>query len=303
MFQDGENITHKETALTMASPQIELGHTDISNELLIALARADLKPCEWRVLLSVIVHTYSKHRKSSTITVKQIRKLTRLTREEVLSCKLTLLNKNMLLNSPDGSVGIQKDYETWHFPGCSIDGNDIKVIQLEEGLFTAISTVESSSNAVLLADDSADKPVSKRMPPAYTEDFEVFFKAYPRREGKALAFSHWNHILAQKLATKEQMVEAARNFAKYCRLTGKHYDVTLMASSFIGPEKEPYKAFVGLTDREIKERASLGKDGRQSICMEAAQEDPDDILDQFNVNWSSVENETEFKERGFKRLE
>lgn len=48
---------------------------------------------------------------------------------------------------------------------------------------------------------------------AYTNEFELFWKEYPRKEGKRVAFACWNKRLSQG-EFEESMINAARNYAQ-----------------------------------------------------------------------------------------
>jgi hypothetical protein len=69
----------------------------------------------------------------------------------------------------------------------------------------------------------------------YTEEFEVFWQAYPRRMGKKAAFRNWNTRI--KNEPPERLILAAKNYAAYCasRNTGPNF--TKLAATFLGPDK------------------------------------------------------------------
>ena len=62
----------------MASPQLEDGYTQISNELLEALCWMNLSPYEWRVLLWILRKTYGWKKKTDWISLSQFSKETGL---------------------------------------------------------------------------------------------------------------------------------------------------------------------------------------------------------------------------------
>ena len=77
-------------------------------------------------------------------------------------------------------------------------------------------------------------------PSDYTEDFESFWQAYPRKLGKRAAFKNWNtQIRAGHM--QSEMIRAAENYATACK--GKDTQYIKHPSTFLGPSK-PFEEFV-----------------------------------------------------------
>ena len=96
----------------MANPQLENGHTRISNEILEVLMRIRLSPNQWQVLLCVIRKTWGFHKKSDYITNSQIVEQTGLCKS-VVSRALHVLERGNLIARKGKYLGFQKDYEVW----------------------------------------------------------------------------------------------------------------------------------------------------------------------------------------------
>ena len=70
----------------------------------------------------------------------------------------------------------------------------------------------------------------------FTEDFENFWKEYPRKVGKKEAYKKWLATLkADKGTSPEQLILAATNYAGYCRRTKKEMEYIKHPSTFLGP--------------------------------------------------------------------
>lgn len=76
----------------------------------------------------------------------------------------------------------------------------------------------------------------------YTEDFEEFWRYYPRKTEKAAAFAKWKARLKQKVPP-EDLIKAARNYAEKCRNEGTEERFIKHAKTFLG-ENKPYEEFI-----------------------------------------------------------
>lgn len=99
----------------MASPQLENGHTRIANELLEALARAQLSAREFRCLLAIARETYGWSVKAKPISAGHVARMTGLQRTKAARALERLKEMNVLSNGASG-LGLQKDYEAWAKP-------------------------------------------------------------------------------------------------------------------------------------------------------------------------------------------
>lgn len=93
------------------------GFTRIANELLEAIASADLTARQLKLMLAYIRKTYGFNKKSDRIADEQIAQLTGLSRQNVNKAKKELISMNCLLL--DGSqIGVNKEISAWQFSKC-----------------------------------------------------------------------------------------------------------------------------------------------------------------------------------------
>ena len=105
----------------MANPSLEDGHIPIASDLFTAFIRFGFTSLERRVLDAVMFMTYGANKKSSEMTVYDIRLLLGATaniRTDRLEDTITaLVEKNVLFRQQyqNGTtvIGMQKDYDQW----------------------------------------------------------------------------------------------------------------------------------------------------------------------------------------------
>jgi len=96
----------------MAKPQIENGYVVIATELMHQLAKVNLSPYEWRLLMAVLIKTYGWRKKMDYISLSQLSAITELPTSHICRAKTSLLSKG-LLHRENGLIGPNKNYETW----------------------------------------------------------------------------------------------------------------------------------------------------------------------------------------------
>jgi len=96
----------------MANPQVENGHTKISNELYEASFRVRIPIYDYIVWHCILRNTYGYREKSKWVSLSRISAMTGINISNVARSKRNLLNNNMITYK-DGNVGIQKDYTSW----------------------------------------------------------------------------------------------------------------------------------------------------------------------------------------------
>lgn len=93
------------------------GYTRIANELLEAIASADLTARQLKLMLAYIRKTYGFNKKSDRIADEQIAQITGLSRQNVNKAKKELISMNCLFL--EGSkIGVNKEVSAWHFSKC-----------------------------------------------------------------------------------------------------------------------------------------------------------------------------------------
>ncbi|ORM64208.1 replication protein 15 [Pantoea rodasii] len=93
------------------------GFTRIANELLEAIASADLTARQLKLMLAYVRKTYGFNKKTDRIADEQIAQLTGLSRQNVNKAKKELLSMNCLLMD-GGLIGVNKEVSAWHFSKC-----------------------------------------------------------------------------------------------------------------------------------------------------------------------------------------
>lgn len=96
---------------------IDDGYTRIANELLEAIASADLTARQLKVMLAVARKTYGFGKKSDRIADEQIAGITGISRQNVNKAKKELISMNCLIK--DGNrIGVNKEVSAWQFSKC-----------------------------------------------------------------------------------------------------------------------------------------------------------------------------------------
>ena len=94
---------------------IDDGYTRFANELLEAIASADLTARQLKVMLAYIRKTYGFNKKTDRIADEQIAQLTGLSRQN--EAKKELISMNCLFM--DGyQIGVNKEVSAWQFSKC-----------------------------------------------------------------------------------------------------------------------------------------------------------------------------------------
>lgn len=93
------------------------GFTRIANELLEAIASADLTARQLKLMMAYIRKTYGFNKKTDRIADEQILQLTGLSRQNVNKAKKELLSMNCLLMEGN-QIGINKEVSAWQFSKC-----------------------------------------------------------------------------------------------------------------------------------------------------------------------------------------
>jgi phage replication O-like protein O len=94
------------------SPKLEDGYTRISNELLEAIFRYGFSQNEFRVLLSIMRHTYGWRKKTADLSLSFIAKASGVPRRSVVWAINHLREQNVIIRTAS-NTGIQKDYGKW----------------------------------------------------------------------------------------------------------------------------------------------------------------------------------------------
>lgn len=117
---------------------IDDGYTRFANELLEAIASADLTARQLKVMLAYIRKTYGFNKKTDRIADEQIAQLTGLSRQNVNKAKKELVSMNCLFM--DGSqIGVNKEVSAWQFSKCLQVSNFVSKLETQN-----VSKLETS---------------------------------------------------------------------------------------------------------------------------------------------------------------
>ncbi len=97
----------------MASPQLENGYAQISNEILEAFARVPSLGSEaFQVLMLMLRRTYGFHQKEAEMTISFIAKGTGMKRRNVVRATERLVSKRILIHVKS-VLSLNKNYDEW----------------------------------------------------------------------------------------------------------------------------------------------------------------------------------------------
>lgn len=143
------------------------------------------------------------------------------------------------------------DSESVNLISFDINGNHV-IANVPEN---PIQSESKSESEYMSAPDDADvsektpaeKPHSGRAQDIpgkgdYTDEFEEFWKHYPRRIEKKAAYRAWKIQLKKKVSSSD-MIQAAINYLNYCRQNGTGEQFIKHASTFLGPDK-PFEEYI-----------------------------------------------------------
>lgn len=137
------------------------GYTRIANELLEAIASADLTARQLKLMLAYVRKTYGFNKKMDRIADEQISQLTGLSRQNVNKAKKELISMNCLIY--EGSqIGINKEVSAWRFSKCLQVSN--LVSKPETKTVSKLETLPVSKPETHKRHSSKDKKESNKPP-------------------------------------------------------------------------------------------------------------------------------------------
>jgi len=137
------------------------GYTRIANELLEAIASADLTARQLKLMLAYVRKTYGFNKKMDRIADEQISQLTGLSRQNVNKAKKELILMNCLI--VEGSqIGINKEVSAWRFSKCLQVSN--LVSKPETKSVSKLETLPVSKPETHKRHSSKDKKESNKPP-------------------------------------------------------------------------------------------------------------------------------------------
>lgn len=156
---------------------IDDGYTRFANELLEAIASADLTARQLKVMLAYVRKTYGFNKKTDRIADEKIAQLTGLSRQNVNKAKKELISMNCLFM--DGNqIGVNSEVSAWQFSKCLQVSNFVSKLETKNvsKLETLnVSKLETHKRHSLKTKENINKPpispkkVSQKFDPLETE--------------------------------------------------------------------------------------------------------------------------------------
>ncbi|WP_249535693.1 replication protein [Escherichia coli] len=156
---------------------IDDGYTRFANELLEAIASADLTARQLKVMLAYVRKTYGFNKKTDRIADEQIAHLTGLSRQNVNKAKKELISMNCLFM--DGNqIGVNREVSAWQFSKCLQVSNFVSKLETKNvsKLETLnVSKLETHKRHSLKTKENINKPpispkkISQKFDPLETE--------------------------------------------------------------------------------------------------------------------------------------
>ncbi|ENH0697793.1 replication protein [Escherichia coli] len=156
---------------------IDDGYTRFANELLEAIASADLTARQLKVMLAYVRKTYGFNKKTDRIADEQIAQLTGLSRQNVNKAKKELISMNCLFM--DGNqIGVNREVSAWQFSKCLQVSNFVSKLETKNvsKLETLnVSKLETHKRHSLKTKENINKPpispkkASQKFDPLETE--------------------------------------------------------------------------------------------------------------------------------------
>ncbi|EFN5583632.1 replication protein [Escherichia coli] len=156
---------------------IDDGYTRFANELLEAIASADLTARQLKVMLAYVRKTYGFNKKTDRIADEQISQLTGLSRQNVNKAKKELISMNCLFM--DGNqIGVNREVSAWQFSKCLQVSNFVSKLETKNvsKLETLnVSKLETHKRHSLKTKENINKPpispkkISQKFDPLETE--------------------------------------------------------------------------------------------------------------------------------------
>ncbi len=156
---------------------IDDGYTRFANELLEAIASADLTARQLKVMLAYVRKTYGFNKKTDRIADEQIAQLTGLSRQNVNKAKKELISMNCLFM--DGNkIGVNREVSAWQFSKCLQVSNFVSKLETKNvsKLETLnVSKLETHKRHSLMTKENINKPpispkkISQKFDPLETE--------------------------------------------------------------------------------------------------------------------------------------
>lgn len=152
-----------------------------------------------------------------------------------------------------GKKNLQLHYSTVHNSTDSVnnipppdgEGSMLQDNQHQEKRQEAKECAKTASTNGECAKTALDvaQTAGKAQKQEYTSEFEEFWSIYPRKVEKKTAFSRWCTNIKANISAKD-MIQAARNYAAYCRAECTEERYIKHPSTFLAPKNKPFTEWI-----------------------------------------------------------
>lgn len=208
---------------------IDDGYTKVANELLEAIASADLTARQLKIMLAYMRKTYGFNKKSDRIADEQIASITGISRQNVNKAKKELLEMNCLFR--EGSqIGINKEVSAWRFSKSHQVSNLVSKAETNN-----VSNLET--NGVSNLETHKRNSLKKKETPISPEGNRSVPKEKPKRQASSKYHfdrerlkETWNRkaesfglpkILSISATTEKGIKRLYDSHLKHCKETGR----------------------------------------------------------------------------------
>lgn len=233
--------------ICMASPQKENGYTPIANEILEQLVKLPMNGTQFRTLMVIWRYTYGFSRKEHNLSLSFISDATGCDQRQIQREIKKMAGRKIIIqkikNGSYRKISFNKNYDEWLFNksiGKSTDG------EITDGKSTKGSIGEITKESIGKT-TYQDKQKTKHKTNTYTEEFEEFYKHYPRAEEKKRTFTNWKKCI--KEYSVEQLMAACTNYKLAKEDTEKQYLKT--SANFLGRDKI-FEDYIDYEQEEVK---------------------------------------------------
>lgn len=179
----------------MASPQLEDGYLKIANEIWDQLVRYRIPGEQMQCLLFIIRKTYGYNKKWDAISGSQFVKATGLKKQSVHRAVKELVDKNIVSKNVDGFIikyCFNKNYKTWKVSAKKLTVSKSADARQQKRLQVVSKKVGHKKQRTK---DTITKDILQQN----LDDFDAFWKEYPRKVGKQTCLKIWLNPKKKKL--------------------------------------------------------------------------------------------------------
>jgi phage replication O-like protein O len=212
-------------------PEIDDGHTKIANELLDAIIQADFSKRQLKILLFIMRKTYGWNKPEDDIARSQMVDATNMHNPHITKTIQELLEMNVIIVSQGSHAKryrINKYYDTWRMTEMVIVTKTVTKPKLVIVTETVTESYQNSNNSLLKQSPQKTTPKDNQK---ILSEFDIFWKEYPRKEGKKKALDSW--------VKKKPNIEFVMNVLSWQKKLTQWQDVQFvpMGQTYINQER------------------------------------------------------------------